>query len=249
MRVAPSFLRFGNFELLAARQEIDLLRKLADWTIDRYFPHLKGTDRTIEWFREMTERTAELMVDWMRVGFVHGVMNTDNMSILSLTIDYGPYSFLDDFDLNFTPNTTDLPGRRYAFGRQPSIAQWNLGCLAGAIAPLLPDTKELLVILENYRELFLTKYRRMMADKLGWENVIEGDADRMARLEQLLVQMKADQTIFHQLLIDLPEGVRVMSNVVGCDPDDVAPGMAVRVSWHELPDGRKLPMFTPIQEG
>ena len=235
MRVAPSFLRFGNFELLAARQQIDLLRQLVNWTIDRYFPHLQGADRTIQWFKEVTERTADLMVQWMRVGFVHGVMNTDNMSILGLTIDYGPYSFLDDFDLNFTPNTTDLPGRRYAFGRQPSIAQWNLGCLAGAIAPLLPDTKELLVILENYRELFLTKYRRMMADKLGWDQVIDGDADRMAKLEQLLVQMKADQTIFHQLLIDLPEGPlsdqAVIEHFKDCFYIDPAPRSEIFCSW------------------
>ena len=90
----------------------------------------------IAWFKEVVDRTARLMVEWMRVGFVHGVMNTDNMSILGLTIDYGPYSFVDDYDPNFTPNTTDLPGRRYAFGKQPSIGYWNLGALAGALLPL-----------------------------------------------------------------------------------------------------------------
>jgi uncharacterized protein YdiU (UPF0061 family) len=122
MRVAPSFLRFGNFEMLASRNEISNLRKLADWTIKKYFAHIEGEERILQWFKEVVERTASLMAEWLRVGFVHGVMNTDNMSVLGLTIDYGPYSFVDDYDRNFTPNTTDLPGRRYAFGRQPSIA-------------------------------------------------------------------------------------------------------------------------------
>ncbi|MDX5419683.1 MAG: YdiU family protein, partial [Hymenobacteraceae bacterium] len=154
MRVSPSFLRFGNFEILAARKEKENLQKLVDWTIDRYYPHIQGEDRVMTWFKEVVERTASLMVEWMRVGFVHGVMNTDNMSILGLTIDYGPYSFVDNFDPEFTPNTTDLPGRRYAFGNQPSIGYWNLGCLANAILPLLPDKEELVAALETYKDLY-----------------------------------------------------------------------------------------------
>lgn len=146
MRASPSFLRFGNFEILAARQEISNLKKLVDWTIEKFYPHIKDQNhenKIILWFKEIVERTADLIVEWLRVGFVHGVMNTDNMSILGLTIDYGPFSFLDDYDINFTPNTTDLPGRRYAFGKQASIGYWNLGCLASALAPLFPDTKKL----------------------------------------------------------------------------------------------------------
>src|SRR5690606_16063043 len=130
MRTAPTFLRFGNFEILNATKENDNLKHLVDWTISRYYPHIKGEEKVLNWFAEVVERTAMMVVEWLRVGFVHGVMNTDNMSILGLTIDYGPYSFLDDYDPNFTPNTTDLPGRRYAFGNQASIAYWNLGCLA-----------------------------------------------------------------------------------------------------------------------
>lgn len=208
MRVAPSFLRFGNFELLAARKEIDNLRALTNWTIDRFYPHLTGDDRILEWFAEVTSRTADLMVHWMRVGFVHGVMNTDNMSILGLTIDYGPYSFLDDIDLNFTPNTTDLPGRRYAFGRQASIAQWNLGCLAGAISLLLPDTERSLKILENYRDLFMEKYRNMMAGKLGLDGLRKDDPTILSKVENVLAAVKPDMTIFYQLLIDLPPRTR-----------------------------------------
>ena len=167
VRVAPSFLRFGNFELLASRKDNGLLQQLVDWTINRYYPHLTGDDRILKWFQEVVQRTANLMVEWMRVGFVHGVMNTDNMSVLGLTIDYGPFSFLDEYDLNFTPNTTDLPGRRYAFGRQAAIAHWNLGCLGGALSPLFESTTALVSILNGYEPYFWNAYYEMMSRKLG----------------------------------------------------------------------------------
>ncbi|WP_255345418.1 protein adenylyltransferase SelO family protein [Pontibacter sp. BAB1700] len=157
MRVAPSFLRFGNFEMLNARKEVDNLRQLVDWTISRYYPHITGENKVIDWFKEVVDRTAKLMVEWMRVGFVHGVMNTDNMSILGLTIDYGPYSFVDNYDPNFTPNTTDLPGRRYAFGKQPSIGYWNLGALAGALLPLA-DKDKLVATLDSFKDVYWAEY-------------------------------------------------------------------------------------------
>ncbi|MHC2993330.1 hypothetical protein OB13_17740 [Pontibacter sp. HJ8] len=203
MRVAPSFLRFGNYELLNARKEVDNLRELVDWTIARYYPHLTGEDKVINWYKEVVERTASLMVEWMRVGFVHGVMNTDNMSILGLTIDYGPYSFVDDYDPNFTPNTTDLPGRRYAFGKQPSIGYWNLGCLAGALLPLV-EKDQLLAALESYQELYWAKYYTMMGQKLGLDDLRVEDIELIKQLESTLSTIKPDMTIFFQLLIDLP---------------------------------------------
>lgn len=203
MRVAPSFLRFGNFEMLNARKEADNLRKLVDWTIARYYPHIQGEDKVLTWFKEVVERTAGLMVEWQRVGFVHGVMNTDNMSVLGLTIDYGPYSFLDDYDPDFTPNTTDLPGRRYAFGKQPSIAYWNLGCLAGALLPVA-DKDQLLEALETYKEIYWAKYYAMMGNKLGLDHVSEADINLITQFEETLVTIKPDMTIFFQLLIDLP---------------------------------------------
>ncbi|RZL05085.1 MAG: hypothetical protein EOO89_27180, partial [Pedobacter sp.] len=104
-RMAPSFIRFGNFELLASRGEMENLKSLVDWTIANCYPHITGEDKVLTWFKEIVKRTAFLISEWLRVGFVHGVMNTDNMSILGLTIDYGPYSFLDEYDLSFTPNT------------------------------------------------------------------------------------------------------------------------------------------------
>lgn len=206
MRVAPSFLRFGNFEMPAARKELDNLRKLTDWTINKYYPHIKakGEEKVVEWFSEVVARTASLMAEWQRVGFVHGVMNTDNMSVLGLTIDYGPYSFLDDFDPNFTPNTTDLPGRRYAFGKQPSVAYWNLGCLASALAPLLTDTKQLVAALENYEEVYLSKYYQMMGNKLGLDQVNADDIKLINQFEKALATIKPDMTIFYQLLMELP---------------------------------------------
>ncbi|MEJ8803855.1 protein adenylyltransferase SelO [Pontibacter sp. H249] len=204
MRTAPSFLRFGNFEMLAARKELDNLQQLVNWTIDHYYPHIQDEDKVLNWFKEIVDRTAKLMVEWMRVGFVHGVMNTDNMSILGLTIDYGPYSFVDDYDPDFTPNTTDLPGRRYAFSKQPSIAYWNLGCLAGALAPLFPDTKKLVEVLETYKQVYWTNYYGMMGKKLGLDQVSGEDVQLIKELEQMLTAIKPDMTIFFQLLIDLP---------------------------------------------
>lgn len=204
MRIAPSFLRFGSFEILAANQELDKLRKLTHWTIERYFPHLQGEDRILHWFQEVVARTASLMIEWLRVGFVHGVMNTDNMSILGLTIDYGPFSFLDDYDPNFTPNTTDLPGRRYAFGRQATVGYWNLAYLEAAIAPLVPDRALLTQILNSYEGIITEKYFAMMAAKLGFDKVAWDDETLITQLEQVLAAIKPDMTIFYQLLIDFP---------------------------------------------
>ena len=234
-RVAPSFLRFGNFEMLAARKEIDNLRALTDWTIDRYFPQITGENKVLDWFQEVVDRTADLMVHWMRVGFVHGVMNTDNMSILGLTIDYGPYGFVDDYDLAFTPNTTDLPGRRYAFGQQAGIAQWNLGCLAGAISLLLPDTEGLLKILESYRDRFILNYRNMMARKLGIDRLMPGDEVLFQQMERLLSMVKPDMTIFFQLLIELPRNIDRQKAVEHFKP-----------AFYEEPDPAKQELFMKV---
>lgn len=214
MRTAPSFLRFGSFEMLAARKEIKQLRKLADWTIEKYYPHLEGADKTLAWFKEVLEKTAEMIVEWLRVGFVHGVMNTDNMSILGLTIDYGPFSFLDAFDPDFSPNTTDHPGRRYAFGKQHSIAYWNLGCLANAIAPLFEDTKELISTLESFGPVFYEKFYAMKAGKMGLDQVEGTDIDLIDEFEGLLASLQPDMTIFYQLLIELPEKAKDQQSIL-----------------------------------
>ena len=204
-RVSPSFIRFGNFELPASRGDTNLLQKLVTFCIERDFPHLanRGENRIGEWFTEVCERTALLMAHWMRVGFVHGVMNTDNMSILGLTIDYGPYGWLENFDPDWTPNTTDANGRRYAYGKQPQIAQWNLSRLAGSLAPLLPDHEVLHSGLNRYGDVFNTMHRAMNAEKLGLANANQSDSVLVQDLFLLMQKMQMDMTLFFRKLADV----------------------------------------------
>ena len=209
MRTAESFLRFGHFELLSAQQEIDTLKKLADFTITNYYPQISETDpqKYAELFQTIANRTADLMVDWYRVGFVHGVMNTDNMSALGLTIDYGPFSFLDEYDLSFTPNTTDLPGRRYAFGSQAKIAQWNLWQLANALFPLIKDEKILEKILNDFTKNFWQKHDLMMADKFGFDELLEGDGEFFTNAQKVMEDLKIDYTLFFNKLEKFENGM------------------------------------------
>ncbi len=202
-RIAPTFVRFGNFEILAAEQEIDNLRRLADYVIHFHFPELGAPSPVAygAWFQEICRRTAALVVDWMRVGFVHGVMNTDNMSILGVTIDYGPYGWLEGYDLRWTPNTTDADTRRYCYGNQPGIAQWNLVRLANALYPLIEDKAPLERGLEAYADTFESRSARMLADKLGLLSVDrEGDDALLAELFELLQAAETDMTIFFRRL-------------------------------------------------
>ncbi len=195
-RVSESFIRFGNFEILAARGEVENLHKLLQFTIKNYYSDINQTGQNayLELFREITRRTALLMAHWMRVGFVHGVMNTDNMSILGVTIDYGPYGWLENYDPSWTPNTTDLPGRRYSFGRQPSIALWNLLRLAEAIAVVLPDqTKELEAILSEYQGVYEQYFLEMQAAKLGLSKVAP---ESLLELYSLMQTNNMDLTLF-----------------------------------------------------
>lgn len=201
-RTAPSFLRFGHFELISAQGETETLRELANFTLEKYFPEIdrNSEDKFEELFRNIARRTAEMIVEWYRVGFVHGVMNTDNMSVLGLTIDYGPFSFLDEYDLNFTPNTTDLPGRRYAFGNQAKIAQWNLWQLANALFPLIKEESKLEKILNDFNTIFWIKHDEMMASKFGFDQVIDGDGEFFTEAQQLLQDLKMDYTLFFSQL-------------------------------------------------
>lgn len=203
-RAAASFVRFGNFQIFTARDDLDTLKKLVDYTIRTDFSHLGEPSPAIylEWFKEVCRITAEMIVHWQRVGFVHGVMNTDNMSILGLTIDYGPYGWLEDYDPNWTPNTTDAEGRRYRFGNQPKIAYWNLVQLANAIYPLIMRVEPLQQALEVYTETFDRGWRAMMAAKLGL-STIDADDDLIASLQGLLQNAQADMTLFFRRLAEL----------------------------------------------
>jgi uncharacterized protein YdiU (UPF0061 family) len=204
-RVSPSFIRFGNFELPTSRSDTGLLQKWVQFCIDRDFPHLRdrGDTQIADWFIEVCELTAVMVAHWMRVGFVHGVMNTDNMSILGLTIDYGPYGWLENFDPDWTPNTTDAQGRRYAYGKQPQIAQWNLSRLAGAIAPLLAEHDALHAGLNRYNELFNNTHREMNSAKLGLLHAQEDDFQLIQDLYRLMHLVQIDMTLFFRLLADI----------------------------------------------
>jgi serine/tyrosine/threonine adenylyltransferase len=207
-RVAPNFTRFGNFEIFSARGEIDLLKQLADFTIRTDFSHLLvdtsseiTVDTYLQWFNEICISTAQLMAHWMRVGFVHGVMNTDNMSILGLTIDYGPYGWLEGYEPDWTPNTTDAQGRRYRYINQPRIALWNLAQLGNALYPLISAVEPLQQALENYRVEYERCAQRDMASKLGLSQFDPAqDQTLTENLLQALQTAEIDMTIFYRLL-------------------------------------------------
>jgi len=203
-RVAPSFIRFGSFELPAARGDVALLRHLADFCIDRDFPHLlPGPSRDGDWFAEICTRTATMVAQWMRVGFVHGVMNTDNMSILGLTLDYGPYGWVEDYDPEWTPNITDAQGRRYRFGTQMQVAYWNLVRLAQALSPLFGEAAPLQAGLDAFQAHFAAEERRHLLAKLGFGEYREGDDALMAQFLGLLHEGEMDMTIAFRALADV----------------------------------------------
>jgi uncharacterized protein YdiU (UPF0061 family) len=203
-RVAPSFLRFGNFQIHAAYREEDTLRRLVDFAMRAHFA---GIDDIAAWYQEICRRTALLMVDWMRLGFVHGVMNTDNMSLLGLTIDYGPYGWLEGYDPMWTPNTTDAAGRRYCYGNQPGIAQWNLARFAEALLPLVPR-EPLEAGLALYAQLYQDASAEAFAAKLGL-SALEGADDEalLAELFELMGAVETDFTLFFRNLAMVPVDV------------------------------------------
>ena len=211
-RVAPSFTRFGHFEMPAARGEPALLRQLADYTINTDFPAFSrcppGAERYVRWFREVCRCTRSMIVHWMRVGFVHGVMNTDNMSILGLTIDYGPYGWLEDYDPDWTPNTTDAANRRYRFGQQPAVAHWNLLQLANAIYPLVGEAGPFEEALREFANDYHADHRDMLVQKLGF-SAFDAAVDEalFTELEQVLRLAETDMTIFYRRLAEIdPHG-------------------------------------------
>ena len=200
VRMAPSHVRFGSFEVLYYRNRFDDLKVLADHVIDRHLPALReAADPYLAFLQEVIARTARLIARWQLVGFAHGVMNTDNMSVLGLTIDYGPYGFLDDYEPGFICNHSDYGGR-YAFNRQPQIGLWNLSCFAQALLPLLDAAdgeaaadlaREALAAYEP--ELAAT-YAAGMRAKLGLGEAREGDNELASALLELMAGSRVDYT-------------------------------------------------------
>ena len=209
-RVAPSFVRFGSFEIFMARKEHAVLKQLADYTIETDFHDLGPPSTRVyeKWFRIICEKTADMIVDWMRVGFVHGVMNTDNMSVLGLTIDYGPYGWLENYDPSWTPNTTDAGTRRYCFGNQPAIAQWNLAKFANAVYPLIGRPEPFQETIANFGDLYKERWLLMMFKKLGLTKSASYEKEQLvARLLKLLEMVETDMTLFFRrmALLDVSE--------------------------------------------
>ncbi len=200
-RLAPSFIRFGHFEHFSHGGRHGELRRLADFVIEHFYPECGAVPGNpyAALLAAVTERTAELIAQWQAVGFCHGVLNTDNMSMLGLTLDYGPFQFLDGFDPAHVCNHSDSGGR-YAYARQPNVVYWNLFCLGQAMLPLLDDEQQALAALEPYRELFPAALQRRMNAKLGLDELRAGDAELSEELLQLMARERTDYTIFWRRL-------------------------------------------------
>lgn len=203
-RVSESFIRFGSFEIFAARRDEQTLTQLVNFVIEQHYSHLgKPSKETyLKFFQEVVDRTKAMIIHWQRVGFVHGVMNTDNMSILGQTIDYGPYGWLEDFNPDWTPNTTDSQNRRYRFGNQPSIGLWNLTQLANAIFPLIDDVEALQDILRTYKNGFQSDFNEMMCRKIGLKTDQNEDQKLLEDLQKLMHGSVIDMTFFFRKLSD-----------------------------------------------
>ncbi|XP_010257453.1 PREDICTED: uncharacterized protein LOC104597547 [Nelumbo nucifera] len=224
-RVAQSFLRFGSFQIHASRgkEDLDIVKALADYTIRHHFPHIEKISKTeslsfntgeegslivdltsnkyAAWAVEVAERTASLVARWQGVGFIHGVLDTDNTSVLGLTIDYGPYGFLDAFDPSYTPNTTDLPGRRYCFGNQPDICLWNIKQFTATLsAAQMINDKEANYAMERYGTKFMDDYQSIMTRKLGLPKY---NKQLISKLLNNMAVDKVDYTNFFRLLSNI----------------------------------------------
>ena len=204
-RLAPSFIRFGSFEILSARKNYPTLKALADYTIKHFYPEItsEGKQKYLNFLKEIRNKTIDMIIHWQRVGFVHGVMNTDNMSILGLTIDYGPYGWLEGYDFGWTPNTTDNQHKRYRYGNQSQIGLWNLFQLANALYPLIEEVEPLQNILDEYSDIYNEKYQEMMKSKIGLFTDHENDKELIGRLEETLQLSETDMTIFFRNLSNI----------------------------------------------
>jgi uncharacterized protein YdiU (UPF0061 family) len=198
-RLAPSHVRFGSFEVFFYRNQHAPLQTLADFVMEHHYPELREESQPyIALLHAIVDRTARLLAHWQAVGFVHGVMNTDNMSILGLTLDYGPYGFMEDYNPGFICNHSDYQGR-YAFDQQPQIGLWNLTCLAQALTPLI-EVEAAKAALQTYQQRFTEHYYQLMAQKIGFEQPTD---EVLQLVGDLLDQMQRSQTDYTRLFRDL----------------------------------------------
>jgi uncharacterized protein YdiU (UPF0061 family) len=203
-RMAPSHVRFGSFEVFFYRDQPEQIKQLADYVIRHDYPELAGTAQPYaELFREVVERTAKLIARWQAVGFAHGVMNTDNMSILGLTLDYGPFGFMERYDPGFICNHSDHTGR-YAFDKQPQVGLWNLTCLAQALSPLV-DVETARDALATYQDVFFVEYKQLMASKMGFDEVTNDNMELTGRFIAMMEQSGADYTRSFRALNDVSQ--------------------------------------------
>jgi len=199
LRLSPSWIRFGTFEYFSHTKNLKELEALADYAIAESYPHLLDeNDRYLYFFMEIMGKTARLMAEWQAVGFNHGVMNTDNMSIAGLTIDYGPYAFLDDYNTNYICNHTDKNGR-YSFGNQPRIGEWNLRALMVALAPLI-STEKMESVIKHYGRLYSRHFLYLMGEKLGLDEVEDSDFEHFKEMFGMLQKLRVDYTLFFRTL-------------------------------------------------
>lgn len=243
-RLAPSHVRFGSFELFYYRGKYEQVRELADYVIAEFYPQFsEAENKYLDFLREVVHRTAKLIAQWQSIGFAHGVMNTDNMSILGLTIDYGPFGFLDEFDAGFICNHSDYAGR-YAFDQQPNVGLWNLYKLAQTLIPLIePEAAE--AVLEEYQNIFVENYYRLMRGKLGLETERETDIELTTDLLRILQASAVDYTLFFRRLSEFKSDENDKNDLLQAmfiDPssfDDWAKKYKTRLSDEQIVDARR----------
>ncbi|MCD0496864.1 YdiU family protein [Achromobacter sp. MY14] len=262
-RMSPSFVRFGSFEHWSSRRQPELLKTLADYVIDHFYPQCReasvgqaqGSQDAqsdgapyINLLREVTHRTARLMADWQAVGFCHGVMNTDNMSILGLTLDYGPYGFMDGFRLGHVCNHSDSEGR-YSWNRQPSVALWNLYRLGGSLHALVQDVDGLRAVLDEFEAVFTRAFHDRMGAKLGLAAWRPADEPLLDDLLKLMDANQADFTLswrrlsdavlgqrngFEDLFIDRPAAAAWLDRLLARHAEDGRPAQEVAAGMNRV---------------
>jgi uncharacterized protein YdiU (UPF0061 family) len=244
VRLAPSHVRFGSFEYFYYLRRPELVRELADYVIALHFQELlDAADPYAAFYQEVVARTARLMAQWQSVGFAHGVMNTDNMSVLGLTLDYGPFGFLDEYDAGFICNHSDRAGR-YAFGAQPNVAFWNLACLAQALSPIV-EQDALIDGLNSYQPTLSRRYLELMRAKLGLAEARDDDFDLIVPLLEAMQANRVDYTRFFRALgdFDTPDDTLRDKFINPTDFDDWAVRYRERLAAERSqPDERRARM-------